>query len=61
MKQKKKMVMAAVTALAYVSDCLAGDYLPNSDLVKSQALGSVPRADADVRFICPISSSEKCR
>lgn len=36
MKQKKKMVIAGVTALAYISDCLAGDYLPNSDLVKSQ-------------------------
>lgn len=36
------MVMAGVTALAYIGDRLAEDYPPNSDLVKSQATGSVP-------------------
>lgn len=55
------MVMAGVTALAYIGDRLAEDYPPNSNLVKSQATGSVPSADAGFRFICLISSSEKCR
>lgn len=55
------MTAAGVTALSYIRDCLAISYLPDSDLVKSQALGSVPSADAEFRFICLISSSERCR
>lgn len=41
------MVMAGVTALAYIY------YLPDGDLVKSQAVGLVPSADADK---CSIAS-----